>query len=205
MMSIWRLLLLLPMTTTKTQLPSYPRPRGSQHRPSGRPRRRRRRPRHHHPRRHRHHFFLSKSSPRIISLFSLSLSLDAVDKIAGKRRERERERESPRFGRLRASRDRRARLWAKRERETRAPLLPLLLLFLFFMCTRCPEEGKFGGVREEGSLREETTLFWCKSSLSRLSTPSLFSKPQKRQKRREKEKTYKQHRSLGSFFCVFRV
>ena len=203
MMSIWRLLLLLPMTTTKTQLPSYPRPRGSQHRPSGRPRRRRRagrrplarrRPRHHHPRRHRHHFFLSKSSPRIISLFSLSLSM-----LWTKLREKE-ERESPLAGRLRASLGKERERERERERETRALLLlPLLLLFLFYVRTPCPEEGKWGGEREEeGSLQREETdsLFWCKSSIksSLHYSLSLFKKPQKRQTKEEerKRKTKKQ-------------
>ena len=79
-----------------------------------------------------------------------------------------------------------ARLWAKREREreTRALLLlPLLLLFLFYVRTPCPEEGKWGGEREEeGSLQREETdsLFWCKSSIksSLHYSLSLFKKPQ---------------------------
>ena len=212
-MSIWRLLLLLPMTTTKTQLPSYPRPRGSQHRPSGRPRRRRRagrrplarrRPRHHHPRRHRHHFFLSKSSS---SYYLSLLSLDAVDKIAGKRRERERERESPLAGRLRAS------LGKERERERleRCCCCRCCCSFFFICAPRVRRRGS-GGVREKkkGVFKERrlTLSFGANRQSSRLSTiPSLFSrspKKDKQKKRREKERQ-KNNRSLGSFFCVFRV
>ena len=216
MMSIWRLLLLLPMTTTKTQLPSYPRPRGSQHRPSGRPRRRRRagrrrplarrRPRHHHPRRHRHHFFLSKSSS---SYYLSLLSLDAVDKIAGKRREREREREST----CGSS----SRVFGQRERERERERLKsaaaaAAAAALSFLCVRtpCPEEGKFGGVREKkkGLVFKERrlcdSLFWCTSSkiesFLHYSSLSLFSRRSPRSKKdtqkkrgERKRKTKKQH------------
>ena len=97
-----------------------------------------------------------------------------MDKIAGKRRERKRERESTcgSSSRVFGQRERER----ERERETRALLLlPLLLLFLFYMCActpKCPEEGKFGGGcerEEEGTIvfkerRLCDSLFWCTSS-----------------------------------------
>ena len=122
--------------------------------------------------------------------------------------ERERERESTcgSSSRVFGQRERER----ERERETRALLLlPLLLLFLFYMCTPCPEEGKWGGEREEeGSLQREETdsLFWCKSSIksSLHYSLSLFKKPQKRQTKEEerKRKTKKQQEFRVFLLCV---
>ena len=195
-MSIWRLLLLLPMTTTKTHhLPSYPRPRGSHRRPSGRPKRRRRRragrrplarrraPRHHHhPRRHRHHFFLLSKVLLLLVLLSLSsLSRCCWTKIAGKRRERERVHLRVVF----------ARLWAKRERERlercccRRRRCRCSFFFLC-VCTSVRRRGSLGrGEREEEEEEEE------EGSLQREETriDSLFFGSANR------------HSSLTSFFC----
>ena len=94
-----------------------------------------------------------------------------MDKIAGKRRERERE--SPLAGRLRASLGKERERERERDSSAAAAAAAAALSFLCVLCTpKCPEEGKFGGGcerEEEGTIvfkerRLCDSLFWCTSS-----------------------------------------